>query len=212
MISISSCISSGNHSAALSLCGFTSSRHFRPVECLMAHKSPWFIHIVNISVLRFHCGKLFQCLDTQTSVYSSLSWWTLELFPHFDSYKQCCYTVHAHVLTYKYALSSLGYIPRSKITVLHAYFILKFSWNCRAVLLSGCTASPAKYEGFNFLISSAIRVIVSFIVTIVLYMQWYLLNFILISLITNNFEHLFMYWLVTSTCFEKCLLRTLAHF
>lgn len=112
--------------------------------------------------IHFNCGKLFQCIDKHTSVYSLFSWCILELFPHFDSYKQCCYNVHARVFMYKYVLSSLGYIPRSKITVIHTYFILIFSWNCCTVLLSGCTFSHAKYEGSNFFISSVILVIVSF--------------------------------------------------
>lgn len=147
--------------------------------------------------MSFNCGKVFHCMKLQTFVYSSLSWWVSVLYPYLGFCELCCHNIYVDIFAWTYAFSSHGYIPRSGIATSYAHSILKFSWNCHTVFLSGCIFYFHQ-PSTRVLISSHLQQYF-LLIAILLSMKCYLMN--LNSPITNKCGHLFMCLSVTCNFF-----------
>ena len=128
-------------------------------------------------------------------------------------------SMYIHVLVLcGHVFNSFGHIRRSGIAKSYDYSVFNFLRNCQTVFQSGCTIfSCQQHESSNFSTSLPMFVIVFLffvVISILAGVKWYLIVVLIcISLMTNNFEHLFVCLLfICISSLEKCLFKFFAHF
>ena len=123
--------------------------------------------------LRLNNTSLYVCI----TFYPFICLWTFGLLPLL-AYCELLWIIYEHLcadMSLKTIFSSLGYIPRSRMTGLYGYFIFNFLRNCH-IFHSGCTIllSHQQFLKVQFLYTP-IFFFFFLIVAILAGVRWYLI-------------------------------------